>query len=97
MSTNLPPITPFPSRATAPAAAPTENTAPAPAPVAAPTLPVMMIPLMCTSCGNRLTSVYSAATKGFLHVHQEPANAPKCPLVGKKYIVNGTAVEEYNG
>lgn len=72
--------------APAPAAA-----APSPTPApAAVTPPVQKIPLMCTMCGNQLSSVYTAATKTFTHVHQVTNNAPKCPVTGKKFHINAS-------
>ncbi len=76
----------------APAPAATPSPTPAPAAV---TPPVQKIPLMCTMCGNQLSSVYTAATKTFTHVHQVTNNAPKCPVTGKKFHINAShEVEE---
>lgn len=69
----------------APAPAATPSPTPAPAAI---TPPVQKIPLMCTMCGNQLSSVYTAATKTFTHVHQVTNNAPKCPVTGKKFHIN---------
>ena len=69
------------------AAAATPSPTPAPAAV---TPPVQKIPLMCTMCGNQLSSVYTAATKTFTHVHQVTNNAPKCPVTGKKFHINAS-------
>ena len=71
----------------APAPAATPSPTPAPAVV---TPPVQKIPLMCTMCGNQLSSVYTAATKTFTHVHQVTNNAPKCPVTGKKFHINAS-------
>ena len=84
----------------APAAKPSAPTAAAPSPTPVPaavTPPVQKIPLMCTMCGNQLSSVYTAATKTFTHVHQVTNNAPKCPVTGKKFRINAShSVEEVN-
>ena len=71
----------------APAPAATPSPTPAPAAI---TPPVQKIPLMCTMCGNQLSSVYTAATKTFTHVHQVTNNAPKCPVTGKKFHINAS-------
>lgn len=67
---------------------------PPPAPVP---LPVMMIPLMCALCGNRLVSAYNAQTRTTVHVHQVTANAKDCAATGKKYIIGASGVQEYAG
>lgn len=62
------------------------------------TPPIQVIPLQCTVCGNRLSAVWTAATKTFTHVHQVANNAPKCPVTGKKFRINATHdVEEISG
>ena len=71
------------------------STTPTPTPTPKPVVaPVMIIPLQCAMCGNRLSSVYNAATANFTHVHQAMPNAPACPVTGKKYQIGHNGVEE---
>ena len=76
---------------------PAASPEPTPAPAVA-TPPIQIIPLQCTMCGNRLLSVWTAQSKTFTHVHQVTANAPKCPVTGKKFRINAShEVEEVSG
>ena len=81
MSTDMDTIT------SPPAAHPAANTA-------TPPLPVMLIPLQCLACGNRLASILNLQTGVFTHIHQPMANAPNCGATGKKYQIGHNGVEE---